>query len=144
MITLTASAMKVYDLEPRTWNNNQKAYTFSAVETRNEGNWKKFYMSVPPEIVPQFERLKIRSGSIVDIVAAPSYYKTKNGAPSISWVIKDIYISNTPYSFKNEESHKNEADSKAAEKESKAEMMQQQEETLASILLNFENNPFNI
>lgn len=142
MITLTASAMRVYNIVPRTWNRSEKAYTFSAAEYTSEGVWHKYYMSVPPEMVQKFEKLKIREKSIVDIVAAPSYYTAKNGVPSISWVVKDIYISNTPHLFKDEDSQKN--PEKAKSKENEVDRMQKQEESLASILLNFTDNPFPI
>lgn len=137
MIIMTASAMRVYDLTLRTYANGEKAYTFSASEIKpnKDGIWGKHYMRVQPYMVSRFEHLKIRNESIVDIVAAPTYYKGKNGNYGLEWEVKDISISDISISTRYEEKDKDTADPQSAE-------MQKQEATLASILLNFSNNMF--
>lgn len=98
MVVMTAPAMRVFDLKLREYSNKTKAYTFSASELKpnKKGIWGKYYMRVQSEIVPKFERLKIRNGSIVDIVATPNYYVGKDGKYGMEWEVKDISISISP------------------------------------------------
>lgn len=137
MVVMTAPAMRVFDLKLREYSNKTKAYTFSASELKpnKKGIWGKYYMRVQSEIVPKFERLKIRNGSIVDIVATPNYYVGKDGKYGMEWEVKDISISDIPYSAKQEEANADCGDASSNARET-------QEETLASILLGFTTNMF--
>lgn len=137
MVVMTAPAMRVFDLTLREYSNKMKAYTFSASELKpnKKGVWGKYYMRVQSEMIPKFERLKIRNGSIVDIVATPNYYVGKDGKYGMEWEVKDISISDIPYSAKQEETNVECGDMASAE-------TQTQEDTLASILLGFTTNMF--
>lgn len=137
MITLTATGMEVFDLKSWQYSNKKTAYTFSAssLNPNKHGIHAKYYMRVEPDMVSQLERLKIKNGSIVDIVAKESNYKDKDGKYCNGWEVKDISISDVRPSARN----------KAMDQESNntaPDEISTQEETLATIVMNFSNNLF--
>lgn len=134
MITLTATTMRVFDLKRWEYATEKYAYTFSAssLNPNKHGIYAKYFMRVQPDMVSQLERLKIKNGSIVDIVAKESNYKGKDDKYCQGWEVRDISISDIPYSkTMNKNSENTELDE-----------IPTQEETLATILMNFSNNLF--
>lgn len=111
MITIMASAMKVSGLTKQpAYTNGKVAWTLtvSSVRPRKEnGVCLKYYMRVEPDMVTKIMALKIRNGSIVDIVATESNYQGKDGKLYYGWEVKDISISDDISSYRErEENHK--------------------------------------